>query len=964
MTEFIRRNEFDVTPPSVADAAEGRVVVAAGDELTVVTADGRSQSTVERPMEDIAVDRNVYVLSEDELVALTDSGMELWSREVEGAERVAATAGNVAVLTDADRLVVLDGNTSSTRFTYELPHDDLQTDGLFAAKNGFLLAAWTYLTRVDIDGREVYSANLDGQIVSVGTVGDRAVAALKDDTVRCLDQDGFEVWRREITTRALTASGTEPLLAVGDDRLRIVDERGETTSLELPTGDVVAATDRVGVVCIIDDETAGEYRRLDDAIDPEAIEVDLETDELAPDEELEFVVTNVGDTPVTTELRLDSSDVTLEDPSRIVDLRSGESSDLGATVDRVETEGPVTLMATAGDRRLTTFDRPVDRSTDPSEETRETTVDAIMSQIDDGMAHIEAAVSNDGSRLLEDVTVRPTDGDGHATRRGDADFDEHGVSKRDIRRIETGNTASVEISIPYEPGRRQTIEAVAAHPPEPTGEAVVELPISPLSVSFGRVADRRQPAVETHFQNRTEAPITDTFRFDIDEGARRFGLELTVPADGVATVVTCLAVPPEERFQVAVTADALSLEEGSRLDGWSPRGATDDLGSEISPDHDDDRDDRHSTEREVEAPASTDRLADTDMSRVGGSDETEEQRLEVERRHTDATATVDRAIEETISVQNRGETVATGVELTVGDRTVSLPDLDPEASAHHEWLHVPVAPGPVSLPEGTVRSDGSEQPLPPETVEVEPAPIRFEAAVRRGRVPELSLTVENAGRDDVRIETATLVDLDSKRQTELSGSEFGRDRTVSPSERREFTVTLPDGLPSAETDVFGFGFKDGVGNEQFRSLAGVISGGPSFEATITDAEVIEEGYSQLSVAIENTGTDQATDLRIEADSPDLDPFYDPTTEDSLDGGESTEHLVELNPSEAEKLSAGLTLTRETDTGTKTYEWTLSGPVAPTDTAWGESLREEWTATLTSGVDRADSSDIRLSTHIG
>ena len=904
---FVRRDRFEFPSASMLDVDRDRIVVAGGDEIAVLSSGNWYRTSVSRAIDDITIGRNIYLLSGNELVSLTETGMELWSRPIPQAEALAATGGDVAVLTADGRIEVVHGETSSTRFELELPHPDLDSDGVFAAENGFLVSSWSYLTRIDLTGAIAYDINLDGQIASVGAIGDLAVAALKNETLRCVDSEGEEQWRRETLATRLTASGTDPLLAVGADRPHVLRRDGETEPISVPVGRSVVATDDLRTVCVIDtDGTVAEYRPVEDDPTEAGLDVSIETAELGPEDRLEIVFDNPTTDSVTVPIEIDTTGIELGTSSGDVRVDADDRWVLRAEPIRLSGEATASVSVLSDGELLASRDV----SLTPQRSEPAVDVDAAVRGIEDGDATVELRITNDGDNRIEAVTVPAID------RRTGA--------------IERGGTELIEASIPVADTRGGGVELLVSSGGGQAPRTVpFDLPTDPIEVEIDRGDDPTQPHVIAGFTNAAAVPVGDRLRLDVGGIDRRYTHDISLEPGESGTVVAFLPDRIEAQFAVSVRAEGLPLRAKRTLDGWSPE-----------------PDGTHQRPKPVDGipDAASGPGPDADEGTdIDGGDRGREDGLEVSRSIDDRVG-VGRLLTERITVRNTSDETTAGAELSIAGRTSRVPELSPSESVRYERYHVLDTAGERPIPGGTVRGRNGTVEVPPASVTVSEESLRIDASVDGGGSgPELAVSIENGSRRDISVTGAGLMSPSTRETLPLDRDEFVGG--VRAGDSREWRVALPGPVLEWNDESLVFAFTTEASDGEIRTLTRPAGRSAPLGGAVVDGTAVGGNYSTLTLSVRNTGNEPLREFRIEATGPHLDEFYAPKSDATVPPGATITHDVDFEPPRAGEFRMDVSASWGSEDGRKGRTLSLSGPVAETESDWSESDLDAWSVSI-------------------
>lgn len=873
------RLRFDVPPEGDADAdllalaGGSRVVLVTTDETTTVETDARVTA--------VAVDRYVVVATDEGIRALTRGGVTLWTREIAGVEGLAPVRGrDVVVALVGDDLVGMDSETGNELFRVERPHPDLEPDGVFGAAWGVAISAWSYLTGFDGRGEELFDANLDGTVESVGTLTDRAVVGLRDGDVVAVTADGHRAWRHTLDARRFAPAGGERLPAVTERGPVFVDGDGETTPL--PVGDdadpdAVYCTYDGTVCCTVSGAEATVHRRLD--TQPESVTGEVLADEIGIDDPLRVRLTNEGETAVLTSVGVDVDGATTDVSDERVSLEPGASHELSVEVTGVR-DSNLVVGVRVGER--TVARREVAVAGNTLGEALEATADLVG--VEDGTVTFAVAVTNGGGRPVERVRFSPPG--------------------KSLPAIDPGETRTVEQSVSFRPGWSGTVRAEGEiGPDEVSAEATVSIPDPAFDCTVERGGDRDRAYADVVLRNHLPVPVEDALRVRVDD--RELQRRVTVAAGSSFT----LALPVDSPA-VEATVPGVECRVETELEGVPEAAGRDDGRDALGP---------SVLEAGGEATLRVSREAGDGL--VGYAIREE---LTV---RNDGTAPASDVEVSAGGAAWTAETVAPGEEirlirLHVPGHTGTF-EID-GGSVEHADGRTTVEPVAVAVGSPDVRTEAV-----------------FEAGDREH---ELSLTVENGRDDPVEVTRviADLGGDEPRRWTSDQLGPLGSIRPGESATVAWSVPAVECDVDGSPVHV-GLSYVPPDGEERHRTTLTALSRRSErpFDVEVVEGSNLEAGaYGYLTLSVGNAAGRPVGDLRIEASHDALTSTYLPSTDERLAVDDRVHHDIDISPDRPGATTIDVAIEGSADGERFSERLTVSGPIAQQG-GWGEALLEEW-----------------------
>ena len=877
------RIRFDVPPEGDADG--DLVALGGGSRVVLATVEDTATVEVDSRVTAVAVDRYAVVATEEGIRALTRGGVTLWSRELTGIVGLAPVRGqDVVIALVGDDLVGLDSEIGTELFRIERPHTDLEPDGVFGAAWGVAIPAWSYLTGFDGRGEELFDANLDGTVESVGTLEDRAVVGLRDGDAVAVTADGTRAWRRTLDARRFAPAGGEALPAVTASGPVLVGLDGGTTPFGVGDDpDAVYRSYDGTVCCTVTGVEATVYRRLETS--PESVTAAVLTEELGPDEPLRIRVTNEGERAVLTSVGVDVDGASTGATDERVSLGPGASRQLSVELTGVS-DADLAVGVRAGERTVT--EREVTVPAPPTEGTLEATAEPVGVQ--DGTVTFDVAVTNGGRRPVERVRVEPPG--------------------KSLATIEPGETRTVAQSTSFRPGWSGTVHVEGRVGAEDvSAEATVSIPEPAFDCAVERGGDGDRAFADVTLRNHLRVPVEDALRVRAD--GRELERRVTVAAGSRFT----LALPVDSPAVEAVVPGVDRRVE-TELEGVV--GRTDRADGESS-----DVLDELVLDTGGEAALRVSRDADDGLVGYAVSET-----LTVRNDGAASASDVDVAVGDatwTAGTIAPGETVRlTRLHVPARDGTLEL-----------EGGHVDHADGRVTVAPVTA-AVGSPEVRVEAVLETGERDHRLALTVENGRPDPVEVTrvVGDFGGDEPHRWTGER--LDALRAVRSGESATGT-WTVPAGE-----CSL-DGSPVR----VGLAYEPPDGEERRRTTLADLSRSSArpIDVEVVEGSDLEAGaYGFLTLSVRNAAGRPITDLGIEATHDSLTSTYVPTTDERLAADERLRHDVDISPERPGETSIAVSIEGRDDDERFGERLAVSGPIAERG-EWTESLLEEWSVSV-------------------
>ncbi|MGQ3413022.1 hypothetical protein ACT4ML_12260 [Natrinema sp. LN54] len=930
---------------AIALGTDDRVVVATGGDSVEIDHGER--------VVDVALADRVLVLSAEALTTYSRDGDRIRQQPVGDAHAIAAVpeTGLVGVL-GPDRLRAVDIATGRERFDIERtrpggPADD----GLLGTPSGFVIATWSFLTRIDPDGEVAFDRNLEAVVRSLGRCDGAIVAALQNDRLVSADlETGQSRWQTELAADHIAPVGDSSVLVTTADGIRAVDPTGETTSVSgLSSGDGYATADG-SLACAIRDGTVSIHAHSRDRL-----RIAVPTDGVGVGGTIDVEVTNATDRERRVSLTAAVDGATLSPSERTAAIEAGETTLVDFPVESVRAEGETEVeLAVDG----SVVERAAIDLDDAASGGIAVETDLEATAIDHGVAELAVAVENVGGVALEDVRLRETDGGTDA--------------------LEPGETWTGSVTRPYEPDRRVSVGLEVAR-----GERRREYaPTCTLPAAPTIDVEPDEDAVRATLETDGSVPVVDRLVIELP-GAGRVRTEVTVEGDDLL-----LVVPRFEDGTARIGLESIDVDERVRLSGAGPGtlsgpsglggasrsrsarsvrsesattpsataddsvgdgGASDGSAVGTEPTSGDEPEPANSIEDRPETAAGGPAVADAeerpspDPAESATGDETAGgPRIVATRRPDGERAPVGHAVRDRIALENEGESVAT-VAVDIGDSTVDVGRL---AGGERTTLERSVAV------------------LSGESATLPPASIRVDGDVRE-RLSEHTITADEDGvavRATVDPTDGTVVaDLENRddrprrvRGLEIAGRAVPLEARLAAGESTTATASAErwdaagvDGAADALEGVLEV--TDGDGTERRIDIVATVSSvapdsgddGDRFRIAIGPETQVAGEYGTVVLVFENEGDRPLSDVAVSATGEPINElFYSEARRERLEPGDRIEHFVDIEPGVSDP-SFDATVRYAVDDAEREHAVRAAGPSVADEADWTDSHRERW-----------------------
>lgn len=921
--EFTELETFSLGGDAAVAADDGRVLLGTpGGRLEIRGADGERETLdIGGGVEDIAIDGYVFAVADGEVTAYTTSGIELWSTDVTAPQRIVPVGreGVLACVTEDGHVVGIDTETGSRLYSVERPHDDVTADSTVVGGHGrVVIASWSFLVAFDAAGELLFDRNIEGAIEDVASLADSVVVRLKNGQLLRLDESGDRQWSQATEASAITPYTDDEILSIDGDGVSVIDEHGNRRPLSVPAAESVLATGDGRLVVTTANRNQSVYRKGQPA--EAELAATVETDTVESGDRIRVRVDNDGDEAV------DSSATLSVDPVDALRVRRTDATlsvpDGGST----ELEFHVTEAVQAGDVFL---ELRVDGSTigsgTVSVERRRDLSEAV-----DLSATVDAV---DASGTTVSVTATNTAASPVSV----------GVASAD-HAVEPDDTTTFETTVARETG---TLSVTVSGDGE-TVELPVEVDLDgETALSVEAAGSRSTPYVDVVAGNGFDTTLTGTLSVVVEDGT--LALDRSVTLDPAATLRLAVLLSDEiVAGGVDVTA---SLEGITETTATLPESAWG---------RDADAEPSRATDTEQPAPVESQSDGPTEWGDMATADtpalesQSAAPALDVDRTTPDA---VRRGEEfpERIEIHNTGTAAATDVEVSVGDVEYSLGELAPEATVELVRSHAVFEAGPFSLPAGRVTAAAASVDIRERTVSVES--------------PDIELTVHTTGENG-----RTILDYHVDNQTpepcrlralgvkspEMASKGWELDgETVDSGETATFERAVQhDGAPPA-TLITGCQYQfPGSDRETYWTIP---HESPDEESESEEPVSVDVDPGSVPLAGRNSAIDctvtfgeSLSEVTIEATGEMVSPLFVGEREvGDVGADESVTQAVDILPEDAGTAAFDLTITAATTDGTVERQYTVTGPVAATES---ESVSASWEAQQSDVTEEGSTAD--------
>ena len=900
--EFTELETFSLGGGAAVAADDGRVLLGtSGGRLEIRGADGERETLdIGGGVEDIAIDGYVFAVADGDVTAYTTSGIELWSTDVTAPQRIVPVGreGVLACVTEDGHVVGIDTETGSRLYSVERPHGDVTADSTVVGGHGrVVVASWSFLVAFDAAGGLLFDRNIEGAIEDVASLADSVVVRLKNGQLLRLDESGDRQWSQATEASAITPYTDDEILSIDGDGVSVIDEHGNRRPLSVPAAESVLATDDGRLVVTTANRNQSVYRKGQPA--EAELAATVETDTVGSGDRIRVRVDNDGDEAV------DSSATLSVDPVDAIRVRRTDATlsvpDGGST----ELEFHVTEAVQAGDvcLELRVDGSAIGSGTVSVERQRD------LSEAVDLSATVDAV---EASGTTVSVTATNTAATPVSVGAASADH-----------AVEPDDTATFETTVAREAG---TLSVTVSGDGE-TVELPVEIDLDgETTLSVEAAGSRSTPYVDVVTGNGFDTTLTGTLSVAIEDGYLTLDRPVTLEP---ATTLRLAVLLSDDVVAGGVDVTA-SLEGITETTATLPE-STWGRNGDAEPSRAVDTEPPASVESQSAAPA-----------------------LDVDRTTPDA---VRRGEEfpERIEIHNTGTAAATGVEVSVGDVAYSLGELAPAATVELVRSHAVFETGPFSLPAGRVTAAAASVDIPERTVNVESPDIELTVHTtgENGRTT-LNYRVDNQTPEPCRLRALGV------KSPEMASKGWELDsETVGSGESATLERTVQhDGAPPA-TLVTGCQYQfPGSDRETYWTLP---QESPDEESENEEPVSVDVDPGSVPLAGRNSAIDctvtfgeSLSEVTIEATGEMVSPLFVGEREvGDVGADESVTQAVDILPEDAGTAAFDLTITAATTDRTVEQQYTVTGPVAATES---ESVSASWEAQQSSATEEGSTAD--------
>ncbi|WP_256393080.1 PQQ-binding-like beta-propeller repeat protein [Natronoarchaeum rubrum] len=901
--ESSRVDGVGIDADAVAIGTDGRV--------EIVTDDGRADIDHGERILDVALANRVIVLSGNELTAYSRDGERIWSRPAENAESVAAIgAEGLCGVLGPDRLRAVDIASGRERFDIERPRPGNGDDDFLAAPSGFVIATWSFLTKVTPDGEVGFDRDLTAVVRSIGRCDGTVVAALQSDQLVGIDEStGEPEWRTELEADHVAPAGGESLLVSSAAGPRRVGLDGSTDAIDwLSQGDVYEAP-ADSVICLVREGTVSTY-----VPDRSRISVDVVTGTVGVGGAISVEVTNPTEEERTVVVTADLENCSLSEREQTVTVTGGETTLIEFGVDSVRTKGDIEVELSvdgtpAGGETITVEDAAsggIDVETELS-----------PTRIDDGTVELELTVENPGAVPIETVELLEKD----------AGTDE----------IAPGGSWTAPITRSFEAGRRVSVGIEVTR-----GERRREYaPTCTLPSAPTIDVDTSGETVRTTVSVDGDVTISDRLVIELP-GAGRVRPPVTV-----ANEELLLIVPQYESGTARIGFDAIDVEERFRISEDGPfmtpsrtHTQSDNFGREPSTRKESTRQESRSGRTRTEPQ---DQHTDTELS--GASSPEPELSDQIAEPDDTPTLSATRSTEvEGSVVRDRIEIecddASADVILLIGDDEVTLgPVIGTET---RERLVASPASESLAFDSVDVIVDGETvETLPSRSVDLSERRVNV-AAVADPIAETVHADIEN--RDDRRCQLLGV-------EAPNYGISESVDKRLDPGESAIITIGGKGGFDADAIELDVTLRYEGDTADTLSTVATVTDVDDSTDETgdettalasrISDETMAAGEYGSAVLVLENEVEQVLSDVVVTASGESInETFYSSARCDRLEPGDRIEHFVDLDP-DATDPSFEVTVNYAIDSVEHEFSLRASGPSTDAESEWTDEHLNRW-----------------------
>ncbi|ELY65903.1 hypothetical protein [Natrinema versiforme] len=934
---------------------DGAIALGADDRVVVATGGDSLEIDHGERVVDLALADRVLVLSAETLTTYSRDGDRIRQQPVGDAHAIAAVpeTGLVGVL-GPDRLRAVDIATGREQFDIERtrpggPADD----GLLGTPSGFVIATWSFLTRIDPDGEVAFDRNLEAVVRSLGRCDDAIVAALQNDRLVSADlETGQSRWQTELAAKHVAPVGDSLVLVTTADGIRAVDPAGATASVSgLSSGDGYATADG-SLVCAIRDGTVSIHTHSRDRL-----RLAVATDSVGVGGTIDVEVTNVTDRKRRVSLTAAVDGATLSPDERTAAIEAGETTLVDFPVESVRAEGETEVELAVDD---SVVERAAIELDDAASGGIAVETDLEATTIDHGVAELAVAVENVGGVALEDVRLRETDAGTDA--------------------LEPGETWTGTVTRPYEPDRRVSVGLEVARG-ERRREYAPTCTLPPIPTID---VEPDEDAIRATVEIDGTVPVVDRLVIELP-GAGRVRTEVTVEGDDLL-----LVVPRFEDGTARIGLESLDVDERVRLSGGGPGTLSSSSGLGGASRSRSSRSARSAQSESAATPSATadDSVGDggtSDGSAVGteptSGDETEsadsiEERTETAaggpeangeespspdpaesatgddtagdslivatRRPDEERAPVGHAVRDRIDLENEGDSAAT-VAVDIGDSTVDIGRLAGGERTTLERSVAVLSGESATLPSASITVNGDvRERLSERTIAAGEGGVAVRATVD----PTDGTVVADLENRDDRPRRVRGLEI-AGRAVPLEARLAAGESTTATAGPERWDAADVDGDADAIEGVLEV--TDGDGTDRRIDIVATVSSIAAGSADDDDRFRIAIGpetqvageYGTVVLVFENEGDRPLSDVAVSASGEPINElFYSEARRERLEPGDRIEHFVDIEPGVSDP-SFDATVRFAVDDAEREHAVRAAGPSVADEADWTDAHRERW-----------------------
>lgn len=516
---YVQVDAVDIPEVRAVSAGERAIVVVDSEGTVTLFTPGRTSTVAQREaVRDVAVADRVYILTESGLEAFSHAGSRVWSVDVAEGRSVDAdpVGDHVYVRTAAGEFESIEGRTGVETGWFEQPHAEVAESPAVAAYDGILaVASWSFLTVLDAAGDRLEEYTLSGAVTDLGLLDDVAVVSLKDGQLAGYT-DGERVWEVDGDASWLADAGVERLAGRIDGESVAVDPDGSRYRLEGLSGQPIAATPDLGLLCAAGSGTLTSFSTLTEA--DEAVGIAIRTETIRPTEpEVVVEFENEGDGAVEVEADVEIDGATVAASELNATIEAGTRHRRRLSLQSVSAD-EVTVTVSVGETATT-------RTIPVREATTALDVETDLQAVEFGVLTATIEVTNEGETPVSGLAVGETR----------------------LANLAPGKSTRVQIErdLPSGPTevRAAGIESMTADTSVDATPTGIELAADPNGF------------LEVTLRNDTPVPVTDEVSIEgVPKSDGSVSLSVEIPANGAYRALLPVAEASERQVEVEAAA--------------------------------------------------------------------------------------------------------------------------------------------------------------------------------------------------------------------------------------------------------------------------------------------------------------------------------------------------------------------------------------------------------------------------